>query len=100
MSDQYFEEEEFQTQITGKIFSRILSLTKPHRKYLFGFIGAVLFTSIIDAVFTFISKQVIDQGILKSGPWGCHELPDPVWDPDPGAGSFGIRIYISGGYPG
>jgi ATP-binding cassette subfamily B protein len=66
VSDQYFEEEEFQTQITGKIFSRILSLTKPHRKFLFGFIGAVLFTSIIDAIFTFISKQVIDQGILKS----------------------------------
>jgi ATP-binding cassette subfamily B protein len=70
VSDQYFEEEEFQTQITGRIFSRILSLTKPHRRFLFGFVGAVLFTSIIDAVFTFISKQVIDQGILKSDPGG------------------------------
>jgi ATP-binding cassette subfamily B protein len=65
VSDQYFEEEEFQSQITGKIFTRIFSLTKPHWRYLAGFIVAVLFTSIIDAVFTFISKQVIDQGIIK-----------------------------------
>jgi ATP-binding cassette subfamily B protein len=68
VSDHYFDEEEFQTQITGKIFSRILALTWPHRRFLFGFIGAVLFTSIIDAVFTYISKQVIDQGILKQDP--------------------------------
>jgi len=68
VSDQYFEEEEFQSQITGKIFNRILALTKPHRRFLYGFIGAVLFTSIIDAVFTLISKQVIDQGIMKSDP--------------------------------
>ncbi|MGB8252824.1 MAG: ABC transporter transmembrane domain-containing protein, partial [Anaerolineaceae bacterium] len=68
MSDQFFEEEEFQSQITGKIFTRIFSLTKPHWRYLAGFILAVLFTSIIDAVFTFISKQVIDQGIVKQDP--------------------------------
>jgi ATP-binding cassette subfamily B protein len=68
VSDRYFEEEEFQTQITGKIFARILSLTRPHRRYLIGFICAVLFTSIIDALFTLITKQVIDQGILKQDP--------------------------------
>jgi len=68
VSDQFFEEEEFQSQITGKIFTRIFSLTKPHWRYLAGFILAVLFTSIIDAVFTFISKQVIDQGIVKQDP--------------------------------
>jgi ATP-binding cassette subfamily B protein len=68
VSDHYFEEEEFQTQITGKIFSRILSLTRPHQRYLVGFVSAVLFTSIIDAVFTYISKQVIDKGILQGNP--------------------------------
>jgi len=68
VSDQFFEEEEFQSQITGKIFTRIFSLTKPHWRYLAGFILAVLFTSIIDAVFTFISKQIIDQGVVKQDP--------------------------------
>jgi ATP-binding cassette subfamily B protein len=68
VSDHYFEEEEFQTQITGKVIRRILALTRPHRRYLTGFVGAVLFTSIIDAVFTYISKQVIDQGILVKDP--------------------------------
>lgn len=68
MSDRYFEEEEFKTQITGNILSRILSLTRPHRRYLIGFVSAVLFTSVIDALFTLISKQVIDQGILKQDP--------------------------------
>jgi ATP-binding cassette subfamily B protein len=68
VSDRFFEEEEFKTQITGNILSRILSLTRPHRRYLIGFVGAVLFTSVIDALFTLISKQVIDQGILKQDP--------------------------------
>ncbi|MBN2258032.1 MAG: ABC transporter ATP-binding protein [Anaerolineaceae bacterium] len=68
MSDRYYEEEEFQTKVTGKVFARILSLTRPHWRFLAGFIGAVLFTAVIDAIFTFISKQIIDQGILREDP--------------------------------
>ena len=59
-----FEEEEFKTQITSKTLLRLLSLAKPHWKTVVGFLTGIIFVSIIDAYFTFLSKQIIDNGIL------------------------------------
>ncbi len=67
-----FEEEEFQAQITGKTFSRILLLAKPHWKWVTGFLSAISVVSVIDAYFTFLSKQIIDNGIL------AHNIPSAV----------------------
>ena len=64
-----FEEEEFQAQITGKTLNRILSLAKPHWKWVVGFLVGIAFVSMIDAYFTFLSKQIIDNGIL------AHNMP-------------------------
>lgn len=64
-----FEEEEFQAQITGKTLNRILSLAKPHWKWVIGFLVGIAFVSMIDAYFTFLSKQIIDNGIL------AHNMP-------------------------
>ena len=38
MSQQYFEEEEFSTQFTGKTTLRIVQLAKPHWKWVLGFL--------------------------------------------------------------
>jgi len=61
-----FEEEEFTTQFSGRIIARILGLAKPHWKWLVGFLLTIALTSAIDSYFTFLGKQIIDQGILAN----------------------------------
>jgi len=64
MSDEYNEEEDFQTKFTGKTFYRILGLTKPHWKWVVGFLVAIASVSVLDSFFTFLSKRIIDEGIV------------------------------------
>jgi len=64
VSAEYFEEEEFETQFNGKTFLRILRLAKPHKKYLYGFLLATMMVAGTDSIFTFVSKQIIDKGIV------------------------------------
>jgi ATP-binding cassette subfamily B protein len=58
------EEEEYTTPLTAPIFKRILGLLHPHWKWVVGFIITIAFTSILDSVFTYINKDMIDQGIV------------------------------------
>ena len=64
MSDDYFEEEDFQTKFSGNTFRRILSLTKPHIKWVIGFLVAIAIVSALDSYFTYLSKRLIDEGIV------------------------------------
>ncbi len=64
MSDNYFEEEEFQTRFSGKTFRRILGLTRPHWKWVLGFLIAVAIVSGLDAFFTYLGKRIVDDGIV------------------------------------
>ncbi|MDY6875704.1 MAG: ABC transporter ATP-binding protein [Chloroflexota bacterium] len=64
MSHFEFEEEEFTTQFSGQTVLRILAQTKPHWPWLVGFLAAIAFVSALDSYFTFLSKQIVDQGIL------------------------------------
>lgn len=65
MSDTYeFEEEEFTTQFNGGTFRRILAQVRPHWRWVAGFLVAVAITSILDAYFTFLSKRIVDDGIV------------------------------------
>lgn len=59
-----FEEEEFQAQVTTKTIRRIAGLAKPHWKYALGFISAIALVSVIDSYLTFLSRHVIDAGII------------------------------------
>ncbi len=59
-----FEEEEFSTQFNGQALWRILQLIKPYRLWVIGFLVLIAATSLVDAVFTYINKQIIDQGIM------------------------------------
>ena len=58
------EEEEFTTQISGHTIARILGLAKTHRPWLVGFIVFIAITSAFDSYFTYLGKQIIDEGIL------------------------------------
>jgi ATP-binding cassette subfamily B protein len=59
------EEEEYTSQMTGQTFKRILGLVKPHWRWMVGFLIAIVFTACLDAVFTYINKDMIDQGIAR-----------------------------------
>ena len=64
MSHFEFEEEEFTTQFNGKTILRILAQAKPHWVWFVGFLVAITFVSGMDSYFTFLSKQIMDEGIL------------------------------------
>ena len=64
MTDNYFEEEEFNTQFNGGTVLRILGQTRQHWKWVAGFLVAITFTSFLDGYFTFLSKQIVDKGIV------------------------------------
>jgi ATP-binding cassette, subfamily B, bacterial len=65
VSNDYFEEEEFESQFNGKTFLRIMGLTRPHKKFLIGFLFTVMLVAGIDSLFTYISKLIIDRGIVE-----------------------------------
>jgi len=64
MTDQYFEEEEFTTQFTGKVTQRIAQLARPHWKWVAGFVLMITLVSVLDSYFTFLSSLIIDEAIL------------------------------------
>jgi ATP-binding cassette subfamily B protein len=58
------EEEEHTSQLTAPVFRRILTLLKPHWKWVLGFLVTIALTSALDAYFTFLNKQIVDTGIV------------------------------------
>lgn len=57
------EEEEFTSNLSAPVVKRILGLMNPHRKWVFGFLLTIAITSIGDAYFTYLNKQIVDTGI-------------------------------------
>ncbi len=64
MTEFDFEEEEFTTEFNGQTLMRILAQTLPHWPYLVGFLATIILVSFLDSYFTFLSKRIIDEGIL------------------------------------
>jgi ATP-binding cassette subfamily B protein len=64
VTEQYFEEEEFTTQFTGKITLRIVQLAKPHWKWVLGFLLTISLVALLDSYFTFLTSLIIDEAIL------------------------------------
>ncbi|MCB0214150.1 MAG: ABC transporter ATP-binding protein, partial [Anaerolineae bacterium] len=64
--DHHFEEEEFSTQFNGHTLRRIAAQAKPHWRGVAGFVVLIAIVSLNDSVFTFLSKLIIDEGILAN----------------------------------
>ena len=64
MSIHEFQEEEFTTQFNGRTFLRILAQVKPHWPMFAGFLVMISAASLLDSYFTFLSKRIIDEGIV------------------------------------
>ncbi len=58
------EEEEFQGQVTRRTLRRILGLARPHWRWVAGFLLLIAVVSSLDSLFTFLSKQIVDEGIV------------------------------------
>ncbi len=98
MADNYeFEEEEFSGQINGGTMRRILSLVKPHWKWVAGFMFTIMWVSLLDAYFTFLSKRIIDEGIIARNTVVLREILIiyGVLMVVQSAGAFGF-IYLAG----
>ena len=59
-----FEEEEFEGTFSSGTLRRIAGLTRPHWRWVVGFLICIAIVSSLDSLFTFISKQIVDQGIV------------------------------------
>lgn len=59
-----FEEEEFSTQFNGRLVARVFGFAKPHWPWLVGFLATIAAVSALDSYFTYLSKRIIDEGIL------------------------------------
>lgn len=64
MPADFYEEEEFQGRLKGGVLKRIAALMRPHARWVVGFLITITIVSILDAFFTFLGKQIVDQGIL------------------------------------
>jgi ATP-binding cassette subfamily B protein len=59
------EEEEHTSQLTTPTFRRILGLLQPHWQWMLGFLLLIGLTAGTDAIFTYLNKFMIDEGIMK-----------------------------------
>ena len=59
------EEEEYTSPLTMPIVRRIGTLLRPHWRWVVGFLLTIALVSAQDSVFTYISKQIIDLGIVQ-----------------------------------
>src|SRR5574339_566824 len=57
------EEEEHTSQLTAPVLKRIVALLSPHWKWVLGFVITIMLTSVLDAYFTYLNKQIVDTGI-------------------------------------
>ncbi len=63
-----FEEEEFTTQFNGRTLWRILGLVKPHWRWVLGFMLSIALVSLLDSVFTYQGKRILDEAIIPRDP--------------------------------
>lgn len=56
------EEKEY-GKLTNQVFKRLVQLLKPHWKWVLGFLVCIAIVSMIDAFTTYLSKDLIDNGI-------------------------------------
>lgn len=73
-AETYFEEEEFSNKFNGKTILRILGQTRQHWKWVAGFLITVGGVSMLDGYLTYLSKQIIDRGIIPRDRLMVEEL--------------------------
>jgi len=64
MADFAYEEEEFRSHFNGRTLLRIYGQALPHWRWVVGFVIAVACVSSVESLMTYLSKLIIDEGIV------------------------------------
>ncbi len=60
----YWEEEEFAARFSAKTILRILGLVRARWRWVLGFVVTIAIVSTLEAIFTYLGKVIIDEGIV------------------------------------
>jgi ATP-binding cassette subfamily B protein len=60
----YWEEEEFAARFSAKTILRILGLVRARWRWVLGFVVTIAIVSMLEAIFTYLGKVIIDEGIV------------------------------------
>ena len=74
MSEEYFEEEEFTGKVDRGTLWRIAQQGLKHWPLMIGFLVAIIGTAYVDSYLTFLSKRIIDEGIVAQDPAALRAL--------------------------
>ncbi len=69
-----YEEEEFEGSVNRQTLWRIVKLAETQWKWMVGFLLAISAVSILESVFTYVSKLIIDEGIIAADVPRLYEL--------------------------
>ncbi len=73
-ANDYFEEEEFTSKVNTRTVLRVLALTSKYKTWVAGFLLSIAMVSVLDSVFTYLSKLIIDTGIVPGDKTRLTEL--------------------------
>lgn len=68
MTEQYFEEEEFETAFDGRTLVQLLRLQLRHKRWVAVYLASTLAISVQEAYLTFLTKRIVDEGLV-AGDW-------------------------------
>ena len=74
MTEIYYEEEEFESQVNGKTLARIFAQVKPYWKRMLVFLLGIGMTAVLDGYFTFLSKRLIYEGIVPGNKAALYNI--------------------------
>lgn len=74
MSENYFEEEEFDSRFSLKSILRIGSVVRRHLRWVAAFVVAIAIVSILESTFTYLGKRIIDDGILPGNRTAVQQI--------------------------
>ncbi|KPL22692.1 MAG: ABC transporter [Anaerolineae bacterium SM23_84] len=64
MADYFEEETKEEVQVNLDTMARILAHARPHWRWLAGFLVTVAIVSVLDSVYTYLRKQIVDQVVV------------------------------------
>ena len=68
MTEQYFEEEEFETAFDGRTLVQLLRLKLRHKRWMAVYLVSTLAIAVQEAYLTYLTKRIVDEGLL-AGDW-------------------------------
>ena len=64
MTENFYEEEEFQSKISGNTIKRIFQFAIPHRRWFILFLIFTLITTLMDSTQVYLNKLLIDNAVI------------------------------------